>query len=181
MRRIRIHGRRVRAHYILDFYAGTCTSAALYALRTHKHARVVCIDRDHSLEWVRKHVPAKYLSRLLYIQEDVRALSKQELMRRIKERWPTAEWSKFSHIHASPSCRTHSRADRGFSRHRDRHGRPLSKLAKDDDKALRHTLRVIMSIKEEAPNALYTIEQPVLPTFKLVPAIAKLRRTTGWH
>ena len=75
MRRIRIHGRRVRAHYILDFYAGTCTSVALYALRTHKYARVVCIDRDHSLEWVRKHVPAKYLSRLLYIQEDVRALS----------------------------------------------------------------------------------------------------------
>jgi hypothetical protein len=33
---------------------------------------------------VRKHVPAKYFRRLLYIQDDVRALDKNELMRRIK-------------------------------------------------------------------------------------------------
>ena len=91
MCKVRIHGARVRVSYILDLYAGTCTSAALYALRTHKYARVVCVDRDHSLEWVRKHVPAKYFRRLLYIQDDVRALDKNELMRRIKERWPTAE------------------------------------------------------------------------------------------
>ena len=87
-------------------YAGTCTSAALYALRTHKYARVVCVDRDHSLEWVRKYVPAKYFRRLLYIQDDVHVLNKQELMRCIKECWLTAEWCEFKHIHASPSCRT---------------------------------------------------------------------------
>ena len=104
MRKVRIRGARVRATYIMDFYAGTCTSAALYALRTHKYARVVCIDRDHSLEWVRKHVPAKYFRRLLYIQDDMRMLDKNELMRRIKERWPTAEWCEFKHIHASPLC-----------------------------------------------------------------------------
>ena len=42
-------------------------------------------------------------------------------------------------------------------------------------------LQLIDSIKEEAPNALYTIEQPVSTTFKKVPAVAKLIRSAGWH
>lgn len=42
-------------------------------------------------------------------------------------------------------------------------------------------LQLIDSIKEEAPNALYTIEQPVSTTFKKVPAMAKLIHSAGWH
>ena len=60
---------------------------------------------------MRKHVPAKYFRHLLYIQDDVCALDKQELMHCIKEHWLTAEWCEFKHIHASLLCRTHSPAD----------------------------------------------------------------------
>ena len=77
------------------------------------------------------------------IQDDLRALNKQELMRRMKERWPTAEWCEFKHIHASPSCRTHSPADRGFGKHRYCDSRPRTKLAKQGNAALRRTLQLI--------------------------------------
>ena len=42
-------------------------------------------------------------------------------------------------------------------------------------------LQLINSIKEEAPNALYTIKQLVLTTFKKVLAVAKLIHSAGWH
>ena len=35
------------------------------------HARVVCIDRDHMLEYVCKHVLSKYWHRVLCIKDDI--------------------------------------------------------------------------------------------------------------
>ena len=84
-------------------------------------------------------------------------------------------------VHASPLCRSHSQVDRGKSRRRDQHGRPLTRLAKADDKATRHVDQLIEQIKEHAPAAMYTIENPESKTFKMVPCIAKLRRTEGWR
>jgi len=59
--------------YVFDFFSGTSTSAALYALRAHANARVVCVDRDHDLNWVvgDGYIERKYLSRYLHIHKDV--------------------------------------------------------------------------------------------------------------
>ena len=90
--------------YVLDGFSGTCTSKCLHALRTRRRSRVVCIDRDHTLESVRKNIPKKYWDRVLYIQDDIRALDEHTLLSRIKAAWPDAEWSKFTHLHLSPSA-----------------------------------------------------------------------------
>jgi hypothetical protein len=164
-----------------DFFSGTCTSAALYGLRTNKSARFMCVDRDHSWQWVCRHIPRKYRARILYIKTDVLKLTMGDIIKKIKERWPAARWRHVKWVHASPSCRSHSQADRGRSRHRDQHGRPLTRLAKADDKATRHVVQLIEQIKEHAPAAMYTIENPESKTFKMVPCIAKLRRTEGWR
>ena len=165
--------------YVLDAFSSTGTSACLHALRTRPNTRVVCIDRAHSLEYIRKHIPRKYWDRVLYIHDDITLLNARELSARMKAVWPDAELSDFIHCHASPSCRTYSRADRGKSRHRDKLGRPLTRRAKEDDKALRHAVRLLLQIKAHAPRVCITIENPVSLTFKLVPCIARLRRAAG--
>jgi intergrase/recombinase len=79
---MRNHRDGSRHVYVLDLFSGTCTSAALYALRRHPHARVVCVDRDHTLAWVRrsKRIPERYLERLLIINDDIRRLNKDKIM-----------------------------------------------------------------------------------------------------
>ena len=174
--------RRGRAWvYVLDAFSGTGTSACLHALRTRPNARVVCIERDYTIEYLRARIPRKYWDRVVYIHDDITSINEHELLRRVKATWPEAELSEFVHLHASPSCRTYSRADRGRSRHRDVAGRPLSRRARADDKALRHAVTLLLRIKAHAPRACVTIENPVSNTFKLVPCIARLRRTTGWR
>ena len=71
--------------YVLDLFSGTCTSAALYALRRHRHARVVCVDRDHTIEWVRRGgwIPERYLDRLLIINDDIRRLDKTKILEHV--------------------------------------------------------------------------------------------------
>ena len=63
--------------YTFDFFSGTLTSAALYALRAHANARVVCVDRDHDLDYVvgNGYIPSKYLDRYLHIHSDVMDLT----------------------------------------------------------------------------------------------------------
>ena len=94
---------------------------------------------------------------------------------------PTTAWGEVCHIHASPLCRSHSRADRGHSRHRDGQGWPCSELVRADDRACTHAIALIQAIQRRAPAALYTIEQPVSNAFCKVPAVAALRRAPGWH
>ena len=74
-----------------DFFSGTCTSAALYGLRTNKNARFVCVDRDHSWQWVCRHIPRKYRARILYIKTDVLKLTMGDIIKKIKERWPSGK------------------------------------------------------------------------------------------
>ena len=97
------------------------------------------------------------------------------------ERWPTAAWEEVCHIHASPSCRSHLRADCGRSRHRDGRGRPCSELARADDRVCTHAIALIRGLQQRVPAALYTIEQPVNKTFCKVPAVAALQRAPGWR
>ena len=179
----RMRCRGGRHVYVLDLFAGTCTSAALYALRRHPHARVVCVDRDRTLEWVRrsKLIPERYLDRLLIINDDIRRLDENIIMEHVRRRWPTARWHDFVHVHASPSCRSYSRADRGFSRHRDARGRPLTRLARQDDAALRRAVSIMLNVKRKAPGALYTLENPVSRTWKLVPCLARLCKRPEWR
>ena len=167
--------------YTFDFFSGTSTSAALYALRVHSNARVVCVERDHDLHWVveQGHLPSKYLDRYLHIQADVVDLTVDGIWAAVVERWPSAAWGEVCHIHASPSCCSHSRADRGRSRHRDGRGRPCSSLARADNNACTHATGLIRAMQRKAPAALYTIEQPVNNTFCRVPAVAALRRAPG--
>ena len=144
---------------------------------------MVCVDRDHDLDWVvdQGYIQPKYLNRYLHIHADVMELSVEDIWAAVVEKWPTAAWEEVAHVHASPSCRSHSRADRGRSRHRDGQGRPCSALAKADDLACTHVIGLIRALQRRAPAALYTIEQPVNKSFCRVPAVRALRRAPGWR
>ena len=165
-----------------DFFSGTSTSAALYALRVPANACVVCVDRDHNLDNVvdNGYIPSKYLSRYLHIHADVMDLTIDGIWEAVVERWPTAAWEEVCHVHASPSCRSHSHADCGRSRHRDGRGRPCSELARADDRVCTHAIALIRGLQQRVPAALYTIEQPVNKTFCKVPAVAALQRAPAW-
>ena len=143
----------------------------------------MCVDRDHDLQWVvdQGYLPSKYLDRYLHIHADVLDLTVDDIWAAVVERWPTAAWEEVCHVHASPSCRSHSRANRGRLRHHDGQGRPCSELAKADDRACTHAIALIRAIQRRAPAALYTIEQPVNKTFCKVLAVAALRRAPGWR
>ena len=80
------------------------------------------------------------------------------------------------HIHGSPSCRSHSGADRGLTGHRDMYGRPLSKTAIMDDRVLHKFVQELGILMSYYPGMLVTIENPVSPTFMMVPDIARLIR-----
>ena len=123
----------------------------------------------------------KYHHRILFINGDITTLTADTLLEKIQQHWPTASWDKFVHIHASPSCRSHSRADRGLSRHRGSAGEPLSKLAVADDAACESAVQIMEHVLQHAPNAMYTIENPVSWTFELQPCIKRLLATTGWQ
>ena len=75
-----------------DCFSRTCTSAALYGLRTNKNARFVCVDRDHSWQWVCRYILRKYRARILYIKTDVLKLTMEDISKKIKKRWPAARW-----------------------------------------------------------------------------------------
>ena len=165
--------------YVLDGFSGTCTWACLHALRTMRRVRVVCIDRDHSLDYICAFIPRKYWEKVLYIQDDITNLDIHKLLSRIQAVWPDAKWKQFIHLHLSPSCRTYSRADRGLSAHRDRDGRPLTSRVKEDNSALRHVVKLVLEIHVFCPTACITIENPVSWTFGLVPCIACLRRSSN--
>ena len=82
--------------YTFDFFCGTSTSEALYALRAHANARVVCVDRDHDLQYVvdNGYIPSKYLGRYLHIHADVLDLTIDGIWKAVVERWPTAAWEE---------------------------------------------------------------------------------------
>ena len=112
--------------YVLDGFSGTCTSACLHALKTIRNVRVVCIDKDHSLDYVRSFIPSKYWDKVLYIQDDIRQLDKRKLLSKIQAVWPDSVWSRFIHLHLSLSCRMYSRTDHSLSQHRAIDGTPLT-------------------------------------------------------
>ena len=119
----REHGGHVNDDvYVLDAYAGTGTSGCLFALRRVENSKVVCVERDMPADYLKQHLPRKYWSRVMLIQTDVRHLNCDDLYRRMRRTWPSFRPSRFALLHASPGCQTHSRADRGFSSHRDRLG-----------------------------------------------------------
>ena len=167
--------------YVFDGFSGTCTSACLHALRTMRRVQVVCIDRDHSLDYIRAFIPCKYWEKVLYIQDDITDLDSNKLLSRIQAVWPDAKWKRFIHLHLSPSCQTYSRTDRGLSAHRDRYGRPLTPCAKEDDSALRHAVKLVLEIHVFCPTACITIENSVSWTFGLVPCITHLCWSSNWH
>ena len=140
----------------------------------------MCIDKYCSWSYLKQWIPSEYHHRILLIQEDITGMTAASLLQSIKQKWETAEWHKFVWCHGSPSCRSHSRADRGLSKHRDSAGRPLTALAKADDKALSSFIQIMLTVREQSPQALMSIENPVSPTFRLQPCIQKLRRQ-GWQ
>ena len=167
--------------YCLDEFSGTGTAAALYTLRRCKRSRAILIDNGHSIEYVKQWIPRKYHHRVLYIQRDINTLCADSIMELVRQRWPDAAWDKFVHIHASPSCRSHSRADRGLSKHRGSAGQPLTELAKSDDKSCAHAIGIMQDIRRIAKNALFTIENPESRTFLLQPCIKQLMQDSDWQ
>ena len=166
--------------YVLDAMCGTGTSGGLYALKNHPSVRVVMIDNGHDFEYVKQWIPQEYHDRVLFIKQNIENLGADSILAMVKKVWPTAEWSKFVHMHGSPSCRSHSKADRNLTRHRDKDGRPLTALAKADDRACQQLVRIMLQIKKLANNALYTIENPVSRTFELQDCIKALQTSEGW-
>ena len=128
---------------------------------------------------MKQWIPSEYHDRILHIQQDITTMTAASLLQLIQQKWPSAEWHKFVWCHGSPSCRTHSRADRGLSKHRDLSGKPLSASAKADDTALDSFINIMLTIREQSPHALISIENPVSPTFRLQPCIQRLRKQ-GW-
>ena len=159
---------------------GTGTSGGLYALKNHPSVRVVMIDNGHDFEYVKQWIPQEYHDRVLFIKQNIENLDADSILAMVKKVWPTAEWSKFVHMHGSPSCRSHSKADRNLTRHRDKDGRSLTALAKADDRACQQLVRIMLQIKKLANNALYTIENPVSRTFELQDCIKALQTSEGW-
>ena len=72
--------------FVVDGCCGTATSAALYHLMTNRYARVIGIDRDKREEWVRKHIPAQYQRRFVFVAMDMAAVSVPVLERVMQAR-----------------------------------------------------------------------------------------------
>ena len=182
---------------VIEFFSGT-GSVVKYHLRRSIKVRVVMIDTQ-SKEWARKHIPSIYWPRICYIHKDVldSSVSAHGIMTSIFKRWPALKPKHFSlyeikdglcdispcikainiiHIHGSPSCRSHSGVDRGLTGHRDMYGRPLSKTAIMDDRVLHKFVQELGILMSYYPGMLVTIENPVSPTFMMVPDVARLIR-----
>ena len=126
-------------------------------------------------------LPKDTWERVMLIRDDIRRIGVAELLKRVRRVWADFEVCRLILIHASPSCQTYSPADRGFSRHRDPCGRPLTTRAREDDDATRHAVRLISNLGDAAPRALITIENPRSKWFKMVPCIARLMRDARWE
>ena len=121
--------------FVIDVFSGTGTGACLYALKRIADSRVVCIDMECGSEFLKQYVPKRYWHRVVCIQQDVRRIDPAGLLKNVKKAWSDFSLHKIVWAHASPSCRTYSRADRGLSKHRDGQGRPMTARAREDDKA----------------------------------------------
>ena len=62
-----------------------------------------------------------------------------------------------TYLHASPSCRTLSTADRSRT-HQHKDGSPKSDDAKRDNKTCAHVLRVLCRIAVAAPRIIMSVE-----------------------
>ena len=180
---------------VIEFFSGT-GSVTKYHLRRSSKVRVVMIDTQPK-SWARKYISTFNWNRICYIQADIADLTLAEIVLAIFRRWPKLKPSSFTfasaktgttdyssmirminivHIHGSPSCRSHSIADRGISRHRDQYGRPLSQTAILDDRALENFCDILNELMTYYSTMLATIENPISPTFTMVPCIARLIR-----
>ena len=133
------------------------------------------------MEYMRRMLPRRFWARVMLIKDDIRQVTAKALCQRARLVWPDFKLSKVRMVHASPSCRTYSPADRGFSKHRGAGGRPLTRRARDDDDATSHAVELVEHVSRHAPRALVTIENPRSRWFKLVPCIARLIKDARWE
>ena len=52
-----------------------------------RRVRVVCINRDHSLDYIRTFIPSKYWGKVLYVQDDIRQIDIHNLLSKIQAVW----------------------------------------------------------------------------------------------
>ena len=166
---------------VCDFGCGTATSAALYYLAVYNNYYVIAVDRDHTAEWVRSHLPLETHERFIFVQDDMLNMSSSRLEAIISERWPDRTLSSVRRVHWSPSCTTLSRATRGLSGYRDSFGRPTHPTSVQDDIVFEHGVTLVQQICDLSPKCCATIENPYSEVFPMLPGVRRLLTDRKWR
>ena len=156
---------RSKPKYVIDLFAGD-HSLAKYYLRNDPRCRVLCVDirsKEDSLRTVPKHL----WNRIVYIQYNIKNLTYAKLKEWVYEAWQVS-MSEVYHCHASPDCRTLSKADKGRSGYRLEDGSPNpyashhhKQMVAEHDAALKAALQVMHEMAQKHPNTCLTIENPI--------------------
>ena len=176
---------RSKPKYIIDLFAGD-HSLAKYYLRQDPRCRILCIDirdKDDSLRTVPKHL----WSRIVYIQFNIKHITYLQVQEWVRKAWDVGMEDVY-HCHASPDCRTLSKADRGRTGYRLDDGSPnpyaapyKQAIVAEHDAALNATLTFMSDMATKHPNACLTVENPV-GYFSVQPQVrAMLRSGEGWR
>ena len=143
--------RRSRKFDAISLFTGTGHDISLYTLLRYKRGRVIAYDnvRDKAYikaRWEKRLSKRKLesaLLRLTVISRDLQDWDEPVLLDDMHKAWGTeSKLQDVTFLHASPSCKTLSGADRSHM-HRNEDGSPRSAEAKRDDKTCAHVLRVL--------------------------------------
>ena len=138
--------RRSRKFDAISLFSGTGHDISLYTLLRYKRGRVIAYDNARDSDYIRKKwekrlTPRKLESvmlRLTVVQRDLQEWDEHVLLKDMQKAWgPECTLQDVTFLHASPSCKTLSTADRS-RQHRNDDGSPRSAEAKRDDKTCAH-------------------------------------------
>ena len=180
--------RRQRQFNGVSLYTGTGHDITMYTLLKYRRGRVIAYDNTYGKEYIRKRWSKRLsarrldevLSRLTLVKRDLLTWDEKVLEQDIREAWgPDARLTSVTYLHASPSCRTLSTADRS-RKHRHKDGSPKSADAKLDDQTCTHVLRVLRRIAIAAPRIIMSVENPYNKNFVNLRCVQDTIAAPGW-
>jgi hypothetical protein len=121
------------------------------------------------------------MSRLTIVNQDLEEWNEDMLLEHLRDAWGTqVELRDVNYIHASPSCRTLSDADRSH-KHRDKNGAPKTEEARKDDRTVANVLRALRRIVKVAPDIAVSVENPKSKAWVNLDCVQETRQADGWR
>ena len=180
--------RHTRVYNAVSLYTGTGHDVTMYTLLKYPQGRVLAYDNKFDAEYIRKKWSKRLskrkledcMSRLTIVNQDLEDWNEDMLLTDLQDAWGNrVSLRDVNYIHASPSCKTLSDADRS-RKHRTKDGSPRTEEARKDDRTVANVLRALRRIVKMAPDIVVSVENPKSKAWVNLECVQQTRQATGW-